>query len=121
MSEDLWGIDDPQEVQRIERAANTRARSHIRVFLYLGVSGAFAAVFIKLLVPYYPVFGLVAAGAVFLFGLLAYFAGEFSRYLRAKSEVLASMGRCLNCGYKLEAREEALCPECGRSRSAESV
>lgn len=117
MSSELWGIDDPREARRIERAANDRARSRFRVLLYLGGFGALAAGIGKLLTPYYPIFANVAALIVFVLGLLIYCAGEFSRYLRAKDEVLKSMGRCLSCGYKLEPSKEAPCPECGRLKS----
>ncbi|HKQ48524.1 MAG TPA: hypothetical protein VJZ71_10675 [Phycisphaerae bacterium] len=118
MSEDFWGIDDPQEVERIEHAINARTQSHFRVIFYLGGFGAVAAAIGKLLGPHYPVLAVIASIAVFLFGLLTHIACEVSRYERAKAEVLTSMGRCLNCGYKLEPHTESSCPECGRTRDS---
>jgi Flp pilus assembly protein TadB len=112
---ELWGIDDPQELQRIERAVNARTRSYFRVFLYVGGSGLLAAGIGRFLAPHYPTLATLAVIIVFAFGLLVYLAGEFARYLRAKAEVLRSMGRCLNCGYKLEPSKRRSCPECGRS------
>jgi hypothetical protein len=116
MSAELWGIDDPQEVQRIKRAVNERTRSYFRPFIYFGVFGALAVAVWNLLSPYYPVFAGIAMLAMFFVGVLIWSAGEFSRYLRVKAEVLESMGRCANCGYKLEPRASS-CPECGQPKN----
>ena len=113
MSRELYGIDDPSELKRLEETArlkdNYRTRSQgCAWFVLLG--GAVGAVARLTMAGWAAdvIAGAVVGMAVFLWGQWVR-----KRIRMHLPEVLRQEGRCCSCGYNLKGLRESRCPECG--------
>ena len=123
----LWGIDDPATIIEIERACGSvrhmgaRPSKRASKRLILGIICAFVVVGLaSYLASRYGAVGRgwewcvigVAIGVAYSH-LTVWWAERPA--MKALPEVLRSMGRCMNCGYKLDPETDKKCPECGRA------
>lgn len=114
---ELWGIDDPLIARSIERMCYERSASVKSVLwtaLWIGVmTGAVSAgVVLALGIRGWRLYG--AQVAVVALGCVAAVWWRRVRVARVLPEILRSIGRCTNCGYKFDTNSDRGCPECGR-------
>lgn len=121
VKEELWGIDDPKERRRIERAAKARFSSIGPLFLVMVLIAILGAAIGILLRAFVPQLDFLGAAIAILMVFPMYNRREAIRLRRERIEVLRSLGRCVNCGYLLNTVSDAQCPECGLRKDAKAM
>ena len=114
---ELWGIDDPKVIESIRTEAARRSRGVIRGVLLLLAIGLCGGVVIGISEMFVSVPSWMAGGLV---GGVAVYVISKVRGGRLDSElpgVLRELGRCVQCGYKLDEADSQTCPECGGAAS----
>ena len=127
LASQLWGISDSDVVRDIERRCARRlgparvswessllAAIGATVGAVVGVGGAWASRRLG--------FGgqrCIAAVSIVTGTAIGCCLGYWQRRracLRILPEVLASLGRCTNCGFDVATSDRTVCPECGTLR-----
>lgn len=108
----LSGIDDPEEVRRLEREAMRCVPWYVRI---AGLTGAIILIgcLVGVVMPALEV-GPLASGAVA--GALGVTGVSWMRrrFIRdCLAPILKREGRCLRCGFVVRSLSSARCPECG--------
>lgn len=109
---ELWGIDDPKVIKQIRRDAARRARCFsyhaTGVLVILGAGVAIGIVALWLAIPAWVTGGV--AGFVGVDLVMRVHGKSIDAKL---PERLRELGRCVQCGYKLDDAGTNTCSECG--------
>lgn len=115
----LWSIDDPELVESIRQRclAGDGLRRRVLLALFWVVGTGLTSVCIDL-GGWTVWWQKLAAFAAFncAFGVVVKVSRDRA-IRRLAPGVLASLGRCPRCGYKLDDDSSSACPECGYNRA----
>jgi len=116
----LWGIDDPQVRKKLER----RIRDQVIIRSWYWVTAPLwigPLVFVlrwaapRLGLPTRAA-GLIVGAAAGVLGGMIFYVLFVRKRERVKTEILGPLGRCVECGFDLDASpSRRQCPECGRA------
>ena len=123
LEDELWGIDDPVVVDSIRRACIWRSTTIAPALGLMGICicGAAVVELVKYVLAWYAWPEYVTVMVATAAGVRIGTAHLRRCAMRALPDVLRSMGRCTDCGYKLDAVTSERCPECGHTvRAIES-
>jgi hypothetical protein len=119
---DLFGIDDPEIVRQVQRAAWQRAGGITGLFVVIVGSALLVVVLHQVIihvVSSWPFWASAAIAGVFSASILGMVERRVRR--RAMPEILRSLNRCGHCGYGPFVPGVEKCPECGTCKPVDSM
>lgn len=126
LEEKLTGIDDREAVRAVKRLCRHKTASvryMIVPTILASVCASLAATLFVLIVPsggwYLHLGGVVCICALVGWSITQVF--QIRQAKRFLPEILASLGRCTRCGYKILEVQDMRCPECGQSVAAKET
>lgn len=123
--EEFWGVDDPEERNRLREKALRRDPFANRAATTLGILGTVAVITAlgTIWLSEVPGLDFNELPAILCGGLSAWAVMSWQKWRVRENMrcVLRSEGRCERCGYKLFGKTVSNCPECGGEQGQEKV